>query len=250
MKKYWDLALGVVVLTYILILNLISGHKIAFTTGFIALGVIIIIYHFVKDELKKKSILFKTFKTIIIIGTIFILLLEVIIIAYPKMDVSKSDYILILGAGLVNGKDPSLILKARLDATLELVNEYNNNGFIVVSGGQGNDESLSEADAMKNYLVNKGIDDDKIIVEDKSSNTNENFKFSKEKIEEHSDKAFEDLNIKVVTTDFHAFRSRFLAKRVGYENISNYSGPTVWYLVPVTYLREAFALVKSVLFDR
>lgn len=250
MKKYWDLFLGVAILIYILILNVISGHKIAFTTGFVALGVMFIVYHFIKDRLRKRRRLFKIFKVAVSIGFIFILLLEGIIITYPKMNTSKSDYILVLGAGLVNGKDPSLILKARLDATLDLINEYTNNSFIVVSGGQGSDESLSEAEAMKNYLVNKGIDEDIIIVEDKSSNTNENFRFSKEKIEKHSNKDVKDLNIKIVTTDFHAFRSRLLAKRAGYENISNYSGPTVWYLVPVTYLREAFALVKSVLFDR
>ncbi len=249
MKRYWDLFLSAVILIYIFIINLISGQKIAFTTGFVALGLMLIIYHFTKDKLKERKGLFKIFKIIVSTGVIFILVLEGIIIAYPKMNISKSDYILVLGAGLVNGKDPSLILKARLDATLDLVNKYNNNSFIVVSGGKGSDERLSEAEAMKIYLVNRGIDEDRIIVEDKSNNTNENLKFSKEKIEKHSNKDIEDLNIKIVTTDFHAFRSRLLAKRSGYKNIDNYSGSTVWYFVPVTYLREAFALVKSILFD-
>ncbi len=74
-------------------------------------------------------------------------------------------------------------------------------------------------------------------------------KFSKEKIEEHSNKHLEDLSIKVVTTDFHALRSNLLAKKNGYENVNFYTNNTVSYLIPVFYSREALALVKSFLFD-
>ena len=226
-----------------------SGTKFAFSEGILFIAALFIIYHFMKDKLKKKKTLFKTLKVIVSLGIIFIVSIEGFIIAYPKKNTDNSDYILILGAGLINGKNPSLVLKGRLDAALKSINDYGNTSYIVVSGGQGNDEKISEAEAMKNYLVNRGITEERIIMEDKSTSTNENFKFSKEKIEEHSKKDIDELNIKIITTDFHSFRSSILAKNAGYKNITSYSSTTKWYMVPVLYLREAFALIKSIIFD-
>lgn len=226
-----------------------SGTKFAFSEGILFIAALFIIYHFIKDKLKKKKTLFKTLKVILSLVIIGIISIEGFIIAYPKKNKENSDYILILGAGLVNGKNPSLLLKGRLDVALKSINDYGNTSYIVVSGGQGNDEKISEAEAMKNYLVNHGITEERIIMEDKSTSTNENFKFSKEKIEEHSKKHIDELNIKIITTDFHSFRSSILAKNAGYKNITSYSSTTKWYMVPVLYLREAFALIKSIIFD-
>jgi uncharacterized SAM-binding protein YcdF (DUF218 family) len=155
----------------------------------------------------------------------------------------------VLGAGLDSGKTPNLILQERLDAAIKCIGE-NPTQYIVLSGGQGADEDLPEAQAMSEYLQERGIDKEKIIIEDKSKDTNENLKYSKEKIEEHSHKSLNEVSIKIVTTDFHAFRSSILAKKNNYVNFDNYSNPTVWYFIPSTYTREAFAVVKSVLFDR
>ena len=102
---------------------------------------------------------------------------------------------------------------------------------------------------MKKYLLDRGVDEKKVIIEDKSRNTDENFKFSKVKIEENSGRPLDKLNIEIVTSDFHALRSSILAKKNGYVNYSNYSSHTVWYLIPITYTREAFAIVKSIIFD-
>lgn len=96
----------------------------------------------------------------------------------------------------------------------------------------------------------RGVNKERIIIEDESRDTNQNLKFSKKKIEKHSNKSLNEVNVKIITTDFHAFRSSILAKRNGYVNFDNYSSATVWYLIPVTYTREAFAVVKSVLFDK
>ena len=161
----------------------------------------------------------------------------------------KHDYILVLGAGLSNGTTPSLILQDRLDATIKYI-EGNDTGYIVLSGGQGVDEDLPESHAMSKYLQDRGVSRERIIIEDESRDTNQNFKFSKKKIEEHSNKSLDEVNVKIITTDFHAFRSSILAKRNGYVNFDNYSSSTVWYFIPVTYTREAFAIVKSVLFDK
>ena len=251
MKKFWDVILGVLLIAYIIAINIMSGVRVAFSLPIIIVGIILIIYHFIKKRINESKLFIKGFKLIkmyLCIGLIWFLAMEAVIISYPKHSEKKADYILVLGAGL-NDTIPTEILRGRLDAAIECI-EKNDAGYIVVSGGQGEDEGLPEANAMSTYLQDKGIDKEKIIIEDESRNTNQNFKFSKKKIEEHSHKSLKEINIKIVTTDFHAFRSSILAKRNGYVNFNNYSSDTVWYLIPVTYTREAFAIVKSVIFDK
>ncbi|MCU9810564.1 YdcF family protein [Paraclostridium sp. AKS81] len=89
---------------------------------------------------------------------------------------------IVLGASVKN-TTPSLTLRGRLDKAIQYLDESKDDCYIVVSGGKGSDEKLSEAKAMENYLVEHGVNKDKIILEDKSTNTYENFKYSKEKIE-------------------------------------------------------------------
>lgn len=175
--------------------------------------------------------------------------MEALIINYPKYNRNSDDYIIVLGAGLDNGGVPNLILRERLDIAIKCMKE-NLAQYIVLSGGQGTDESTSEAQAMSEYLQAKGIEKNKIILEDKSRDTNENLKYSKEKIEEFSNKSISDIKVKIVTTDFHAFRSSILAKKNGYKNFDNYSSTMPWYFVPSTYARESIAVIKSILFDK
>lgn len=251
MKKYFDMVLGVFLIFYIIIINLISNTKVAFSFPILILGVLLMLFHYFRIKNEKNIYWVKYFKIVKIlmyIGLIFFLGIEAAIITYPKDDGRKSDYIIILGAGLANKTTPSVILKGRLDAALDYLKD-NDGAFIVLSGGRGSDEHIAESHAMSKYLQEKGVDKSKIIIEDKSRDTNENFKYSKEKIEGHSKKSIDQINVKIVTTDFHALRSSILAKKNGFVYYSNYSSSTVWYLIPVTYTREAFAIVKSILFD-
>ncbi|MGL5379972.1 MAG: YdcF family protein [Clostridium sp.] len=177
------------------------------------------------------------------------LVLEVFIIFYPNYNVSSNcDYMIILGAS-VKGSTPSITLKGRLDAALDYLEDTNDDLYIVVSGGQGNGENISEASAMRNYLIQNGVREDKIIIEDKSTSTFENFSYSKEKIENHSSIQIEYLNIKVITTDFHTFRSSIIAKRNNYKNVTFYSSKSLPQFMPTYYTREFFALVKTLVFD-
>lgn len=256
MIKKLYLILGIILIMYVNIINKLSSTKIAFSTPVLFLGIFFIILGFTWEKLLKvinrNEVLkkyFKVFKTLVIVLISLLILIEGAIIVYPKHNKENSDYILVLGAGLSNGRYPSLTLSYRLDAAIDSFNDMGKEKKIIVSGGQGNNEDIAEAEAMKNYLLDAGIPEDMVIAEDKSRTTYENFKFSKEKIEEDSGKSIKDLNIKIVTTDFHALRSRIIAKKGGYGCINNYSSNTVWYLIPINYLRESFAVVKSVIFD-
>ncbi|WP_341274275.1 YdcF family protein [Clostridium beijerinckii] len=84
-------------------------------------------------------------------------LVEALIINYPKYNRNSDDYIIVLGAGLDHGVVPNLILRERLDIAIKCMKE-NLAQYIVLSGGQGTDESISEAQVMSEYLQAKGIE--------------------------------------------------------------------------------------------
>lgn len=140
----------------------------------------------------------------------------------------------------VKGSEPSLMLKRRLDAAYEYL-VLNPDVKCVVTGGQGTGESISEAEAMKNYLMNKGIDENRILEENKSTSTYENIAFSKKILEENT------LNndIVIVTDGFHQYRAGIIAKKQGL-NAYSISCPTRPELVPTYWVREWLALANEI----
>ncbi|MFD1778352.1 YdcF family protein [Fredinandcohnia salidurans] len=117
---------------------------------------------------------------------------------------NNADYLIILGAK-VNGEIPSLALQYRIDAAAEYAKE-NKDTILIASGGMGPGEDITEAEAMRRKLVEKGISESSIYLEDCSTSTYENIKFSKELIPEDA-----KLGI-VVTNDYHLYRSVQIAK--------------------------------------
>lgn len=152
---------------------------------------------------------------------------------------------IILGAGLIGDYVPPT-LQYRLNKGVEYLNK-NPDLKVIVTGGQGPGETVTEAYAMEKYLINKGVDASRIIKEDKATSTFENFKFSKEILDEISDK--EDYSVIIVTNGFHMFRSKMIAERVGF---TAYRLPTKTNLNVLVncYVREYFAVIKSFIFDR
>lgn len=112
----------------------------------------------------------------------------------------------------VRNNEPTPMLKRRCDRGLRFLNE-NKNSFLILSGGRESEENRSEAQTMYDYMTQKGADRSRLILENKSATTVENMLFSKKILEEKGcgSKAV------IITTDFHMFRSRILAKRAGIE---------------------------------
>lgn len=109
--------------------------------------------------------------------------------------------VVVLGCRVKN-KKPSLALKERLDKTYQYLNE-NKELQCILSGGQGDNEEISEAKCMYQYLVNKGIDPHRLYQEDKSTSTRENILYSYQIIEkENLPKA-----ITIITNEFHEYRA-------------------------------------------
>jgi uncharacterized SAM-binding protein YcdF (DUF218 family) len=130
----------------------------------------------------------KALKLIIIVCISSFIIIESIIVLNIRTDKSTEvDYLMILGAG-IRGKEVSLTLQKRMDKGIEYLIS-NPEAIVIVSGGQGLGEEISEAEAMKNYLVNHGIKENRIIKEEKSTSTMENFKYTKEIIQkDHNEK--------------------------------------------------------------
>lgn len=188
------------------------------------------------------------------------------------------DYIIIHGAGL-DGPRPTPLLAGRIDKALELWNKQHQNGKFVVSGGQGADEVVSEAQAMRDYLLDKGVPGDAILMEDKSTTTWENLRYSLAVIRADrasaaaavapgtaaasdavasdvstSDAATSDASgtaasssdftTAVVTSDFHVFRCAEYAHNLGIKADGIGSHTKGWYW-PTAFIREFIAITKA-----
>ena len=158
-------------------------------------------------------------------------------------NIEDIDVMIVLGAGLWGDK-VSPQLRLRLDTAMELI-EKNNEITIIVSGGQGEDELISEAEAMKKYLVNKGANSNNIYTEDKSVSTSENIAFSKKILDEMK---FDNPEVVLVTTDFHVYRAKMLAKSMGLD-IRGQAAPNIESIRKKNMNRERLALVKDIVLN-
>ena len=183
------------------------------------------------------------------VGLALLLGLEVFLVNRGRSDMTPlpADAVIVLGAG-VNGTEPSLSLRTRLDKALEYL-EYWPDIPAVLTGGTGYGEEISEAACMYDYLTERGVEPDRLILEDQASNTAEKFALSRPLLEEAGADPAES-RVAVVTNDFHMARSELIAARQGYGDVAGVPAPLPWAHLTVNYyLREAFALVKTFLFD-
>ncbi|WP_010237835.1 YdcF family protein [Clostridium arbusti] len=244
--------LGLLNILYFIVCFLVFKMIVNFSTFFLALGIIFVLLGVLKIKYVKKY-KNKIIKNLINIINTFIFLLIIMFIlmgtciAYSaiKYTDQKPDYIMILGAG-IRGKNMLLIQRQRTDRALEFI-KGNPNIKIIASGGQGPGEDISEAEAMREYLIKHGVKDENIIKEEKSRNTMENMKYTRSLLNNIDDRP--NLKIAVVTSNFHVFRAKFLAERAGI-NAEGISAPVNKLLLPNFSVRECFAIIKSFVMDK
>ena len=191
----------------------------------------------------------RIFQTALTLVLVPLLLIEIYVINVGRsgLPALPADAVVVLGAG-VNGKSPSLSLHTRLTAALDYLEE-NPDVPAVLTGGRGYGEEITEAQCMYDWLTARGVDPARLILEERAGNTAENFAFSKDLLEEHGIDPAED-NAAVVTNDFHIARSRLIAARQGYGHAFGVPAELPWKHLEVNYyLREAFAMVKTWVFD-
>lgn len=145
---------------------------------------------------------------------------------------------------------PSILLQDRLDKALDYLEEHPDT-TVVVSGGQGPDEHVTEARAMADYLMEHGVEEARILLEEESHNTVQNLRYTVKLLEKNGYDT--DQDIVVVSNGFHLTRVRMLFERVwgGDENLSTLAAPSSHVSSRIKmYIREPLALVKSFVLDR
>lgn len=189
------------------------------------------------------------FRAVLALVLIPLIGIEIYVVGVGRTDRSAipADAVIVLGAG-VNGTEPSLSLRTRLDAALAYL-EDNPDVPVVLTGGTGYGEEISEARCMYDYLTAHGVDGGRLILEEQAANTAENFAFSRALLEEQGVDPSRD-RVAVVTNDFHIARSRLIAARQGYGYAFGVPAKLPWlHLEANYYLREAAAMVKTFFFD-
>lgn len=238
--------IGWFALIYYLILKIANFHA-AFAEFWLVLAMISYIsYRVLRNDLIGHS-LGRILTIVISIGLIIFLVLEGLIIYTGTIeDDRNTDYVLVLGAG-INKRKISKSLQFRLDKAIEF-NKIHGDIPIIVSGGMGKGEEITEALAMKEYLVSNEVKEDNIIMEDRSTNTYENFKFSKEIMKDrNSNKEKENIRVTLITNRFHMFRAKYIGGNAGL-NIYCYSAPNEMITALNFYVRESFAYIKDVIY--
>ena len=236
---------GIAFLIYFLCVAFFVGHGTNFYFIWLILAVVVMTFAIL---LKRGFFIShfplwirRTFVILLCMGVMIFGIVEGFIISGFSMKVQPgADYVIVLGAQM-KADGPSKALQYRLDEAIRYLNE-NPSSKVIVSGGQGSDEHISEAQGMYEYLVAQGIEKDRIIKEDKSVDTTQNLAFSAEYLDRERD------SVAVVTNNFHVFRAVKIAEKAGYQNVCGIAAKGEPFLQINNMMREFFGVMKDFLF--
>ena len=236
MKKVhpkWFLCTGLALAGLFLIFCLV-GYRFG---GLFLLGLaaLVPIYHFLKPDFLRRvltALLALGFVVLSITG-------GVIARSAQGTDAPEADYLIVLGCQ-VNGTIPSRMLRQRLDAAVDYLNT-NPDATAIVSGGNGPGEDISEAECMHTYLIAKGIDTERIILEDRATNTMENLRFSLALMEDSA-------SVAIVSNEFHLYRAGQMAEQLGLSPALIPADTEFPILTASYFLREILAVWKFHIF--
>ncbi len=168
---------------------------------------------------------------------VFLAVEGMILSQYGSTAEPGADYCIVLGAQW-KSTGPSEVLRRRLDRAVEYLNASAGTK-VIVSGGQGGNEPIAEAEGMKKYLMDAGIAEDRILVEALSENTYENLVFSGRLIDR------ENARVVIVTNNFHVFRAVKIAEKQGYSHVQGIAASAVKGMAPNNLLREFIGVLKD-----
>lgn len=191
-------------------------------------------------------------------GILLFLIIEGLILSkFWSKPPDGADYCIILGAQ-IKENGPSEVLRRRLDAAITYL-QANEGTKVIVSGGQGANEPMSEAQGMYEYLVSAGVEESRILLEDQSLNTHGNLAFSAKLLDMEEERSMEENcsieeghsrktdTIVVVTNNFHVFRALGIAKKMGYEKVYGLATDSYPGMLPNNMMREFLGVVKDFL---
>ena len=227
---------GAACLLYYVVIAVYAGLDVNFGWFWIGLGCAFIIVHFAEKSLSRGFRLGGRLLLAAVILGLAILSLQCVhvISGMSQKEASDVEYAIVLGAE-VKGNRPSRSLLMRLEKAAEYARE-NLDVTMILSGGQGNGEDISEAQCMHNYLTEQGIPEERLIMEDRSSTTRENLMFSDELT------GCADKRCGIISNSFHICRALLYAKKAGYKDPVGLPARSDPILQVHLVMREAVAL--------
>ena len=235
MKKGFYIAAGIILaIAAFLKFALIGYSFLAYCL--VCAAAVVLIYGFLLKRKCRRVLIALT--VLLALGFCLFLAMEipVIVDSFGDGDVN-ADYIIVLGAG-VNGSVPSLSMVNRMTPTIEYLQSHPD-CIAILTGGQGEGENLSEAQAMFDYLTARGISPAQLVMEDKATSTEENLKFSFDIIGDELPTS----TVAVVSSEYHLHRAKTMAKMLGVE-VYGIPGRTSYPVLMTNYfIREAFGMV-------
>lgn len=238
------MVLGIFFLLYFLGVKISGGYGTNFYFIWLAMGLVLVAW----AVCMKKGILIhhipiwirRAFLVLACLGCLLFVLVEGLILSgFTAKGEKGLDYIIVLGAQM-KAHGPSRVLQMRLDTAYDYLAE-NPDTIAIVSGAQGSDEHVSEAQGMYDYLVGRGVAPERIIKEDQSRNTSQNINYSSAFLDKEKD------SVGIVTNNFHIFRATHIAKKSGYRQICGIAAPSEFWLQGNNMLREFAGVMKDFL---
>ncbi|MBR3753632.1 MAG: YdcF family protein [Clostridia bacterium] len=237
---------GKIILLTVGIILTVNAVVMFFTSNFnigllfaLLLGLSFVLYGAFLDRAREK--LPAWLKTVYFGGVSVLLVFVMFLLSYGLSDnvSGREDAIIVLGSG-IRGELLTQGLKNRLDAAIDCYEE-NEDLLIVVSGGQGPQEDITEALAMERYLLARGVPQESIIKEEQATSTYENFIYSKKILDE---KLGDGYTAAFVSNEYHIYRASSLARIAGFDTVTHTHSSTMWYTLVPSTLRETLAVVK------
>ena len=239
------------VLSYILMIRRVANMHTVF---YLVLGFSILVVSYmvlwtlgtVEKFSRTVKILKFCYLICLILGIILFTILQILILSGAQSEEADADVIIVLGAGVYNGV-PSMILVSRLNAVYDYM-QLNPDVPVIVTGGLGRGEEKTDAEVMARYLIARGIDESLVWIEDKSTNTRENFTFS---IDIMTAKGLDVNNIKVavISNEFHLYRAGIIAEKVGLDAFAVAAETPGLSRKILCHFREAISLTLEIFFN-
>lgn len=237
----WGVAVCILLLAAFFFRFCMRGYSyIAHTLTFAA--ALILLHRFAPARLWQIS------AVLVSIGLLYFCAVEIPIIKNARTDddAREKAFVIVLGAE-VRGSRPTPSLYYRLCGAMEILT-LNPDSTVIVSGGQGEGEDITEAQCMRDWLVSQGIDPERIIMEDKATSTMENLEYSFDIIRSLGEDP--DGNTTIVSSSYHLFRAKSMAKRLGITACGYSSSPGNPILALNFFIREAFGVTHLWVFGR
>ena len=206
--------------------------------GYMLAGIaaLIVLHHFLSP------LLWRILAVLVCVGVVYFIAVEIPIVKNARTDPEpQRDYLVVLGAA-VYGDEPSLTLVRRLEGALDYLNRYPES-VAIVSGGMGPGETVTEAQAMYDWLTDHGIAPERVLKEERATSTRENLEYSFQIIRDRGDEPAG--KVAIVSSAYHLYRAKLMAARLGVPDAAGVAAPWGYFFVMLNYfIREAFGVTR------